>query len=75
MTPRTYADLSATERAQMARIYQTHIETHPSRIARHWGLSINGVRKIWRERPVDEMASLTEALAAFHAPVASRAGS
>lgn len=47
---------------RMARMMQLHLETHPARVARHFGVSVSYVRQQWRERDLKEMASLKEVL-------------
>lgn len=47
---------------RMARMMQLHLETHPERLARHFGVSVSYVRQQWRTMDTKEMASLREIL-------------
>lgn len=47
---------------RMARMVQLHLETHPERVARRFGVSVSYVRQQWRTMDVKEMASLRDVL-------------
>jgi len=47
----------------MARLVQLHLETHPDRIGRHFGVSAEYVRRQWRMMHAHEFAPIEEALA------------
>ncbi len=46
----------------MARLMQLHVETHPERVARVFGVTGRYIRQQWHAHAVSEMATTQEAL-------------
>lgn len=65
MTRPLHHPLNERLRREMARLLQLHVETHPDRIARRFGVTPRYVRQLWARYPMSEMASLSDALHGF----------
>jgi endonuclease III len=61
-----------SDRREMTRLMQIHVDTHPERIARRYGVTAQYVRQLWRERLQQDMATYEEAFRAFAARVLKR---
>lgn len=65
MTKLGHPQLEKKMQQRMARLVQLHMQTHPRRVAAHFGVSPGYVRRLWRERPLDQMSTLREALMSY----------
>lgn len=54
--------LGETEKAQIASLMRLHLETHPGRVARLYGVTGQYVRLLWREHLMGELLSAEHAL-------------
>lgn len=65
MTRRGQKELSDQERQQLAQLMRLHLETHPARVGRLFGVTSQYVRQLWRQHLTCEMASNQQALGAL----------
>jgi hypothetical protein len=65
MTVKGQHQLTEAEHKRMARLMQLHMETHPGRLGRLYGVTAGHIRQQWRRFTVNEMAPLVEALDDF----------
>ena len=63
MTLKGHSQLPGDAHKVMARLMQLHLQTHPKKIGATFGVHAQYVRSRWRMMPLQEMASLAEALA------------
>lgn len=63
MTKKNHHPLDDKALRLMARLVQLHLQTHPERIARQFGVTAGYVRQQWRNLSLAEMVPLNEALA------------
>lgn len=65
MTRKGERQLTDEERKQLAHLMRLHLETHPWRVGKIFGVTGQYVRQLWRDHLGAEMCSEKEALGAL----------